>query len=276
MPSDQLTIDGSGDSHPQIVVEFTGWDTAETATARHVHPVLARTARWWFVRKHPCWRFRSDLAGSPDPDVAHELVSALDGLVDAGTIRRWHHSVYEPETRAFGGPAGMRLAHELFRHDSSAVLDTLHQAPAALPGRRELTVLAISVLLRAARQDWFEQGDLWARVADLRRSDQQPPAVSARAGAAIHHLMTADAGPGSALLASGPLAPLSSWLAAFDHAGRELAQLRDRGELRRGIRAVLAHHVIFHWNRLGIPYTDQLALARLARDVVLHPERLGT
>jgi len=253
-------------------VEFDNWDTAETTTAQDIH--LSLTGTWWFIRKYPRWRFRGHPADNPDSDTVANLPALLDQLAAAGTIRRWHASTYEPETHAFGGPAGMQLAHELFHHDSTAILDTLHQPPATMPGRRELTVVAISTLLRAARQDWFEQGDLWARVAQLRRTDLLPPPVSPHAGTAIHRLMTIDARSGSPLLTDQPLAPLTAWFAAFDHAGRELARLNDRGELQRGIRAVLAHHVIFHWNRLGIPHTDQLALAGLARDVVLHPERL--
>ncbi|MGH3922345.1 MAG: methyltransferase, FxLD system, partial [Pseudonocardiaceae bacterium] len=42
-----------------------------------------------------------------------------------------------------------------------------------------------------------------------------------------------------------------------------------RGMLERGLRAVLAHHVIFHWNRLGLPHADQHTLSTLAKEVVM-------
>ncbi len=43
--------------------------------------------------------------------------------------------------------------------------------------------------------------------------------------------------------------------------------------LHQGLRAVLAHHVIFHWNRVVLSRSDQLALATLARNVILTPDQ---
>lgn len=42
-------------------------------------------------------------------------------------------------------------------------------------------------------------------------------------------------------------------MTAFDIAGRTLATAATDGTLERGVRNILAHHVIFHWNRLGLP-----------------------
>jgi len=87
--------------------------------------------------------------------------------------------------------------------------------------------------------------------------------------AAMFRLMTLDAGPAGALLNGGPLAVMSGWSAAFERAGRRLASLAASGNLERGLRAVLTHHVIFHWNRLGLSYAEQRALAALAKEVVM-------
>jgi hypothetical protein len=38
--------------------------------------------------------------------------------------------------------------------------------------------------------------------------------------------------------------------------------------LTRGIRAVITLHVIFHWNRIGLPATTQATLARAAKDAI--------
>jgi len=38
--------------------------------------------------------------------------------------------------------------------------------------------------------------------------------------------------------------------------------------LRRGLRATLAHHVIFAWNRRSIPGQHQAALAAAAKTVI--------
>ena len=49
------------------------------------------------------------------------------------------------------------------------------------------------------------------------------------------------------------------------NAGHALAT----GTLDRGLRDVLAHHVIFHWNRLGLPASTQATLARSAQAAVM-------
>jgi hypothetical protein len=39
--------------------------------------------------------------------------------------------------------------------------------------------------------------------------------------------------------------------------------------MERGLRDVLAHHVIFHFNRIGVPAPAQAVLARAARNALL-------
>lgn len=55
-------------------------------------------------------------------------------------------------------------------------------------------------------------------------------------------------------------------------AGQSLAIAAGRANLERGIRAILAHHVIFHWNRLGFDVGTQHALAHAATTAVFHHE----
>lgn len=97
--------------------------------------------------------------------------AVLDGLVEASLIERWWQTVYEPESAAFGGPEAMDVAHALFHADSRYILNhALHAAAVneAPLGRRELSILLCSKLLRGAGQDFYEQGDVWHRVAQLR------------------------------------------------------------------------------------------------------------
>jgi protein-L-isoaspartate(D-aspartate) O-methyltransferase len=63
------------------------------------------------------------------------------------------------------------------------------------------------------------------------------------------------------------VARASGWMNAFAHTGRALHDLAHEGTLTRGLRAVLAHHILFHWNRLGLPYSTQGILATTARDI---------
>jgi thiopeptide-type bacteriocin biosynthesis protein len=281
----QAQADGSG--WYQARVHFTDWDTAEHTAATRLAPHLTRMqddgmiAAWWFIRKAPCWRLRVQPGPPAPPAGMKEAVSTvLDGLTAAGLIQRWRESIYEPEAPAFGGPAGMGIAHTLFHADSHGILGyALRPAPEApgelTAGRRELSILLCTALLRGAGQDFYEQGDVWHRVAQLRPLPPETPAAPLHEmTGGLRRLMTADTRPAGALFGPhGPLAFAAPWAAAFDAAGRALGAAAANGTLERGIRGILAHHVIFHWNRLGLAARTQGILARAARDTVMdHPD----
>lgn len=177
----------------------------------------------------------------------------------------------------------MRVAHDLFHADSCGILTHLrhlrhlrHLASAPggpLPGRREISVLLCTTLLRAAGQDHDEQGDIWHRVASLRPLAEPPPADRLHAMApALRLLMALDTSPAGTLFApGGPLASAAPWATAFATAGCALAEADRDGALHRGLRDTLANHVIFHFNRLGLPTSAQAVLARAARDTLITP-----
>jgi protein-L-isoaspartate(D-aspartate) O-methyltransferase len=252
----------------QFSIKFTDRATAVHVTAHQLTPALnhAQDAgllrTWWYIRKPPGVRLRYQPA-EPDILVVDRL---LDGLAAGGHVTSWTRGIYEPETIAFGGPAAMDIAHTLFHHDSRHLLARAAQTDTASAGmgQRETTVLLISTMLRAAGLDWFEQGDVWAKVADLRPSSQVHRSAAERAeelGRAVRRLMSVDARSVPDLLAE-------PWLAAFETAGQQLAALDRHGQMHRGLRGVLAHHFIFHANRVGLPGEDQATLAALAVDTV--------
>ncbi|MGH3872679.1 MAG: thiopeptide-type bacteriocin biosynthesis protein [Pseudonocardiaceae bacterium] len=220
--------------------------------------------------KSPCWRLRFlPSHDSTDQDATTFLHQRLDTLRDTGRIASWVETSYEPETHAFGGAAAMNLAHQLFHVDSRHILAYL-AATSADRGyrRRELSILLCSILMRGAGQDWYEQGDIWARVAEHRTLPPDTPPDRLRTMESdLRQLMTVNASP--LMQENGPLTGLSDWAAAFTDAGQELRHLACNGTLSRGIRAVLAHHIIFHWNRIGLPHTTQSILANAATAVVL-------
>ncbi|MCP3017177.1 thiopeptide-type bacteriocin biosynthesis protein [Nocardiopsis dassonvillei] len=83
-------------------------------------------------------------------------------------MARWVHGVCEPETGVFGGASRMALAHAVFCEDSRHILAYLGRrsaTPGTEIGRRELALLLGSAFLRGARLDWFEQADVWAKIA---------------------------------------------------------------------------------------------------------------
>lgn len=249
----------------QYIIEFTDRTSAAHTAARHLAPPLneAQDAgllhTWWYIRKTPAWRLRYQ----PEDHGTTVVDDLLAKLTADGHIAGWTRGIYEPETVAFGGPAAMRIAHDLFHHDSRHLLArTAQHSPAPALGPRETTVLLFSALLRAAGQDRYEQGDVWAKVFDLRPAAHAlATEQSDKLAPAIRRLMTVNPRSVPGLLPE-------PWVAAFEAAGHALADLTRSGRLERGLRAVLAHHFIFHANRAGLPAADQATLASLVVDTV--------
>lgn len=88
-------------------------------------------------------------------------------------------------------------------------------------------------------------------------------------GESLRKLLAYDARPtGELFAADGPLAFAASWAAAFSHAGHTLGATASKGALERGTRGILAYHMIFHWNWLGLPHKTQSILAHAAKTAV--------
>lgn len=247
----------------QIDLWCGNWQTAEHMATSHLWPLLARAeddgtlTSWWYVRKAESWRLR--FRGTTAP-VIDQLTNALS---ENEEIRGHAETIYEPETSAFGGELAMNATHTLFHADSRHVLAHLAQGH---DYRRELAVLLGTRLLRAAGQDWYEQGDIWTRLADHRVSES-PAMPSRKTVMAVQRLVTA-----ADDTMDSPLHVEPEWPAAFERAGRELAEHRRQGHLTRGLRAVLAHHLLFGFNRLGVSARDQYLLAMAVCQVVFHQD----
>ncbi|EYT91488.1 hypothetical protein ThrDRAFT_02823 [Frankia casuarinae] len=261
----------------QIYIEFTDWHAAEQAAARYIAPLLHRAgncgivAAWWFMRKYPCWRIR--LRPGPTGTVMKaSTAAALDELVTEGRIARWWTGTYEAETAAFGGGVGIDIAHRLFCADSNSIMN-LSRNPDAELGRRELSLLLSTCLLRAAGLEWYEQGDVWHRVTLERPLPADVPTSKLTAMISdLKRLMLVDTTPDGPLLhADGPLAYAAGWADAFRQAGQSLGSAARTGTLERGLRDVASYLTIFHWNRLGLPSRTQSTLAWAARAAILGP-----
>ncbi len=214
---------------------------------------------WWYMNKPPGWRIRLR-------DIQPGLAGKFFGdLAAAGVIAAWSPALYEPETAAFGGAAGMDIAHDLFCADTSGTLAYLRRDDPPL-GRREVSVLLISAMLCAAGLDWYEHGDVFARAAAMR--PEPAPGTAGQAAQLAGQLRTLLAMPTAAFFSVDGSAA-ARWHTGFTDAGRRLADASSRGTLSRGLRAVLAHGVIFHWNRLGLPAAAQAILARAAASACL-------
>jgi protein-L-isoaspartate(D-aspartate) O-methyltransferase len=218
-----------------------------TEAARALSDAL-QDQRFHFLRKDPGLRLRTERPSA----------ALLDRLVADRQATGWVGGIYEPETDAFGGPEGMGVAHDVFCADSRSALPE-----SGTRGTRERCVMLLSAMIRESGLDPFEAGDVWSRLAALRPAVTPPtgPALD-RAVSAMRRLMNAD----------GALRPDAEpgWaerVAAFEDAGRHIRRLAADGRLIRGLRAVLAHHAIFAFNRAGVPAAEQAATAWLGRHV---------
>ncbi|MFJ9085468.1 thiopeptide-type bacteriocin biosynthesis protein [Streptomyces sp. NPDC102384] len=260
----------------QVYVEFPDWHDADRTAAEHLLPLLIDMenggvlSSWWFIRKHPYWRLR--MHTSDEKRARKELCTQLDKLVGAGNLRGWRPGSYEPETAAFGGPTGMTIAHRLFAADSRHVLAQPAECELSL-GRREISLLLCTLMMRAAGQEWGEQGDVWDLVINeqYRNAAALTHQVNALAET-VRPLLLSDLAADGPLFGPGkPLAPIAEWAAAFETAGHALEAAQAHNSLQRGIRRTLAYHVIFHWNRQGLSDGVQSALALAGRTAVLDP-----
>ncbi|MFK4087189.1 methyltransferase, FxLD system [Kribbella sp. NPDC020789] len=260
------------DEWPQYLLTFPDRTSAESTGVTMLAPALREAVvdGWWFLRKHPAWRIRLPPHTSSDTRAAVE--DLLSKTTAAGHATEWHRGIYEPETEAFGGPDGIRAAHHLAHIDSIQVLAYLGQdEPIAQLrdgfGRREIALLLAATLLRGAGVDWFEQGNVWTRLAALRPIDEPLP-IGTEQREKVHRILTCEA---IQLTSHGrPLAAGADWFAAFHTTGQKLGHLALTGRLTRGLRAVLTHHIMFAWNRLGLTAEEQHALSHLAITAVLH------
>lgn len=252
----------------QARLALPDWKTAESTFAHQVAPRLDQVdgghAAWWFLRKHPHWRIRIRTGDR------HAVEVLLDELTATGAIDHWRPGIYEPEAAAFGHATAMEVVHELFCADSQGVL-TYARQDAPQIGRRELSLFLIRALQQHAGLDWFEAGDVFDRITQMRPTPSGTHVARVDSLASrLRHLLTIPVQPDSTLFASGgPVAFANPWLTAFAQAGRSLGAAAASGQLDRGLRAVLAQIVIFHWNRLDLSAAAQGVLAQAAKNAIL-------
>ncbi len=252
----------------QARIALPDWTNAEATFAAQIAPRLdqldAGQAAWWFLRKYPYWRLRVRTADQ------HAAATLLDELVKAGAIDHWRPGIYEPEAAAFGGSDAMDVVHDLFCADSRGVLTYARQHAPGL-GRRELSLLLIRALQQHAGLDWFEAGDVFDRIAQMRPAPADADAVRVDTLATrMRPLLAITVQADTPLFApGGPVTYATPWLAGFIQAGQQLGEAATAERLGRGLRAVLAHIVIFHWNRLGLSAQTQGILAHAAKAAIL-------
>jgi|SRR6185312_3200144 len=261
------------------------------AMAHQIFPILCElqtifpVERWWWLNKTDitgsAMRLRLSVRREARAQVTTELQKRFEMIrLDATVLR------YEPELCLFGGPAGIRIAHDQFCADSRFLaawmsgIETI-TSPIIPEG---LSLAIILTMLRACGLDVFELWDVFSRVC-LKR-DFFPQAHPARNEfeRVAQTVINAEREQIFGLYADHRAALLAQYMKDIDYFGSELTRAYFQGQLGCGLREYLAPVVLFHWNRIGLSTFHQFELANAAahqmenisRKSTKSEDRLGT
>jgi thiopeptide-type bacteriocin biosynthesis protein len=140
----------------------------------------------FFVRyAEPDWQVRFRVLGRPawiEGSVRPRVDSAVRPFVESGEVSGVEFGSYLREWDRYGGPEGMRLAEQIFQHDSLACLDllALERAGHLAVSRREYSMAFTERFLdlfgfdAEARQQFYREGCAWAFRDGTFREDDRP------------------------------------------------------------------------------------------------------
>jgi thiopeptide-type bacteriocin biosynthesis protein len=250
-----LAFDGSASQYQRLVASplpdrLSAWCREGTATNA------------WHLHKPPGVRLR--LEGDARR-LENLLAPLLDDLVVTGAVTGWRFGVYLPETHLFGGPVGMRLAHQFFTADSLAVLAYHHarqQASASL-SPAEFSFLLLDGLLARLVADPWERWDVWCRLKWTGRvlDDAGGPAPPGPGAAAWVRAVRSFPGPwpGASRREQAILAEYHQRVLAL---AETTAAALHQGESAANLRRSLPFWIVFHWNRMLFSIEAQRSLTR--------------
>lgn len=256
---------------------------ADPAEWRHIvanslRPLLAEEAEsysmrgWWWLHKRdshgPHLRLRIMIPSATPTALESALADALRRQLGRGVTSM----VYEPEMALFGGSHGMHLAHEQFCADSHFLAEWFALDETKGRGDAGLSAVLAQHLLRASHLDPFEQWDVWQRVWRMRDRLSADHLRLGETRGQMAKLATADAARLLALFDAPRRTLLANQLDYLSRFGEALHQAHIGGMLECGPRQFLATTLIFHWNRLSLPYLLQARLAAAFVDA-LSPHR---
>jgi thiopeptide-type bacteriocin biosynthesis protein len=210
--------------------------------------------RFHFMRKPPDVRLRLE-GPAPHDDLVPAIEVLLRGLAADGAVADFFTSVYEPETRLFGGPRAMSLVHDYFEVDSRAWMDhdRLQAAGAARLTVDDLTTAVLNELFALTLDDRGEVWDTWCNVRTV---------IGGEIGALTPDPITAQFPAGLAKVASiAERAILDRYGSANRHLATGLRDLWGSGQLDCGLRGMLPFVGIFHYHRYGLDAHRQVAQA---------------
>lgn len=190
---------------------------------------------------------------------APEIQTEVQNLVQAGQEQGWISAApltpYEPEVGLFGGETAMQHAHRFFEMDAWLAL---HAHKLDTNNRYLTSHLWMTLMLRSCGLDSFEQWDVWQKLGQVR-----PPARPE------HHKLVEQISAAVQRIGSlstdrlweellGRVPEMGVWKDELTLWGKAMQGLLAHGPLERGLRSILAVHVIFHSNRMLFNLTEQV------------------
>ncbi|GJE00519.1 lantibiotic dehydratase C-terminal domain-containing protein [Methylobacterium isbiliense] len=210
--------------------------------------------RFVFQRKPPDLRLRFR---APRAALAARLRPLLARVAAEGHLTARFWSVYEPETRQFGGPEAMARVHAYWEADGLAWIarDRLAEAGTALLPTPLLLGAVLNDLFWRTLGDGPEVWDTWCNLAAILRDEAEATGPAEPSG--LDQLIPSAGAAEAALL--GGYARANAALA------RGLRGAWSRGRLTGGLRAILPFVALFTLNRHGIGQPEAALLARAMR-----------
>jgi thiopeptide-type bacteriocin biosynthesis protein len=235
--------------------------TSARALFARIAPLVAqfrrkRRLRWFlFTRKPPDVRLRF-FGPKPELDLAPQLRRALGGLRQAGHVRRFFPSVYEPETRRFGGPEAMSYVHAYFDADTTAwiALDRLGERGNRTSPTEILNIAVVNDLFSRTLSDPSEIWDAWSNLLQMLHVPQVAVAGS------VPPIDVLDGLIGRAYSAEAAI--LRRYAVANRRLAIGLLRAWGQGRLRCGLRVILPLVALFHFNRHGMDSGRRAPLVR--------------
>jgi thiopeptide-type bacteriocin biosynthesis protein len=253
---------------------YTGTAAGDQALRDEIVPLArevlaAGDARSWFFIRYsdPDWHLRVRFRGEPGRllgAVLPRLEKSFQRLLAPGTAWKLQLDTYEREIERYGGPEGIELSEELFRHDSDAVAAIVESlsSDAGADLRWRLILLGMDRMMedfghglegrqrlaeagRAGFAGRYRQDVLRGPVADRLRKERP----------ALERLLAVSGWGGGGGDVPEELQPaldaLARRSAAFAPVIRELRERERQGRLRPGVEEILPSYVHMFVNRLS-------------------------